>query len=367
MIRDLEIKNYRLFQQFKISSLARVTLIVGDNNAGKSTLLEAIHLLTSDDARLSLISILGERGEVASGFLDPKLNQGQASGYQISQIFNDHLIKLGQSASITTSSNNKKMLRLALRESTKSRASKQASLFDNDNTTIIGSYADLLIFERDNIGLSNSRDRIGITEDGILLNIRFKHASYLKDKSRFITPNYLGYDELATLWDNITLTPKEDKVVEALQILEPLVERISFMSSQTSNSGILLRLKGQSEPIPLGSMGDGMRRIMAIAAALVSVEQGTLLVDEIDTGLYHDALIDMWKLVLETSEKQNAQLFATTHSWDCVKAFQQALTALKKPDIGKLIRLEKSNGQVKAIPYSTNELNIAVEQGIEVR
>jgi AAA15 family ATPase/GTPase len=182
-----------------------------------------------------------------------------------------------------------------------------------------------------------------------------------------LTTNYVGHDELAVLWNNITLTPREDRVVEALQILEPSVDRISFTSNQIANSGILLRLKDELQPVQLGSMGDGMRRIIAIAASLVSVEDGILLVDEIDTGLYHGAQVDMWRLVLETALRQDAQIFATTHSWDCVKAFQQALLRFNKPDVGRLIRLEKSDKKVEAIPYSVDELEIAVKQGIEVR
>jgi AAA15 family ATPase/GTPase len=106
---------------------------------------------------------------------------------------------------------------------------------------------------------------------------------------------------------------------------------------------------------------------LAIVASLVSVGKGTLLVDEIDTGLYYAVLKDMWKLILETAQKQNAQVFATTHSWDCVKAFQQALDEFQNPEFGRLIRLERIDNQIKTVPYLADELGIAVEQGIEVR
>ena len=367
MIKDLEILNYRLFQKFNINSLAQVNLIVGSNNSGKSSLLEAVHLLTSDEVRSSLIYILNERGEVASSYLDPRNDRGRRGGYQISQIFHDRSIKRGQFANIRSVTGPKTTLKITLQET----KLEQASLFDGENEGdfLDEGFADLLIFERNGSRLDTPIERLRITEDGVILDSRIigRGSLHPKGKSRFLTTNYIGYDELATLWDNITLTPKEDKVVESLQILEPGVERISFTSSQSSNSGILIRLKGENEPIPLGSMGDGMRRIMAIAASLVSVENGTLLVDEIDTGLYYGTLTDMWRLVLETSLKQNAQVFATTHSWDCVKAFQQALDKFDNPDIGRLIRLEKEGDTVKAVVYSTAELDIAIEQGIEVR
>lgn len=65
MIRTLEIKNYRTFADFKLQDAARVNLLVGTNNSGKSSLLEAIYLLTGESPLANLRYILNERGEVA--------------------------------------------------------------------------------------------------------------------------------------------------------------------------------------------------------------------------------------------------------------------------------------------------------------
>ena len=192
-------------------------------------------------------------------------------------------------------------------------------------------------------------------------------AQNLKGPSRLVTTNYLLYDEFALLWDGITLTPKEDQIIEALQLVEPDIQRISFTSRQTSNSGVLLKLHKKATPVPLTSMGDGMRRILAITASLVSVEGGTLLVDEIDTGLYYEVLTDMWKLLFSIASKTKTQVFATTHSWDCVQAFQQALTEVKDRRIGQLVRLDRDEEDIQPVYYSAEELDIAMRQRIEVR
>jgi AAA15 family ATPase/GTPase len=63
MLQDLQMRNYRVFKELTIDRLSNVNLIVGANNAGKTSLLEAIYLLTSHDKQLSLTSILQERGE----------------------------------------------------------------------------------------------------------------------------------------------------------------------------------------------------------------------------------------------------------------------------------------------------------------
>ncbi len=376
MLHNLIIEKYRLFEYFKITSLAKVNLIVGTNNSGKSSLLEAIHLLTSDDVRSSLIYLLNERGEFVSGAIDPRLERGTRGGYQVFHIFHERLQKLGQTIRISSNNSQNINLKIALLEAKEDHIPdpRQISLFpDKDDTEIeIDEQVGYLVFEHSRFESETSRISMRLEADG-LVSARPYSRTYLRKSSlpsgdsKLITTNCLGYGELAILWDKITLTPKEDKVVEALQILEPNVNRISFTSSQTSNSGILLRLDDQEEPIPLGSMGDGMRRILATVASLVSVGKGTLLVDEIDTGLYYAILKDMWRLILETAYKQNAQVFATTHSWDCVKAFQQALSEFQDSEFGRLIRLERIDNQIKAVPYLANELSIAIEQDIEVR
>ncbi|MEZ4709610.1 MAG: ATP-binding protein [Caldilineaceae bacterium] len=370
MLNTLTIKNYRLFNDFSIGALARVNLIVGTNNSGKSSLLEAIHLLTSDDARGSLLFILDERGEFVSPVSEVRYGS-PSGGYQISQIFNGRSADIGNQLSISADKyslqlmlkrtrplSNRDLIQLTFSDALKK---SEEDLSEEDLITS-------LIFERHKNGSEPEFDIVRVSEEGLLLERSpIRNRRLRSSGSRLITTNYLNYNDLARLWDNITLTPREDKVVEALQILEPHVERISFTSRQTSNSGILIRLSHTSEPIPLGSMGDGMRRILAIAASLVSVEDGALLVDEIDTGLYYGVQKDMWRLVLETALRQNAQVFATTHSWDCVRAFQQALAKFDEQNLGSLIRLDKVDDQITAVTYSAQELDIAMAQGIEVR
>ncbi len=196
----------------------------------------------------------------------------------------------------------------------------------------------------------------------------FADVSPTKTNSNYITTKGFDYDVLADLWDTITLTPKEEDVINMLQILEPDVERISFQSRKTSNSGILIKHKGQDHPFPLGSMGDGMHRILAIATALANSENGYLFIDEIDTGLHYRTITDMWSLIFKTAERLNIQVFATTHSSDCIESFDEALKLQNSSTIGKLFRLEfREEGAIVPVEYETEDLTTAVRQDIEVR
>lgn len=110
-----------------------------------------------------------------------------------------------------------------------------------------------------------------------------------------------------------------------------------------------------------------MYRILAMAMSLVTSENGVLLVDEIETGLHYEAQTDMWRLILETAKELNVQVFATTHSWDCIAAYQEALSQVEDKSIGKLFRLDSKYGKLRAVEYDADDLDIAVRKGIEVR
>jgi AAA15 family ATPase/GTPase len=189
-------------------------------------------------------------------------------------------------------------------------------------------------------------------------------------KTKFVSSSSLTAHELVDLFNQIVLTPEEDLVYQALQTIEPNIERIAPIGNEINNnnthSGFFVRLSNTQKRIPLGSMGDGIWRMLGLSLTLVSAKDGVLLVDEIDTGLHYTALENMWKLIWKTSKKLNVQVFATTHNNDCWKALE-ALT--NQDDVGEedisIQRIEKD--APRSVAYNKEEIATAVERGIEVR
>ena len=168
------------------------------------------------------------------------------------------------------------------------------------------------------------------------------------------------------MWDKIALTSKEELVISALKIIQPDIEKIGFSISYLHNI-IRLKVKNIDTPVPINSMGEGMYIALSIAMSLVTAENGVLLVDEIETGLHYEAQTDMWRLILETAKELNVQVFATTHSWDCIAAFQEALSQVEDSSIGKLFRLDSKYGKLRAVEYDAEDLEVVTREGIEVR
>jgi hypothetical protein len=136
--------------------------------------------------------------------------------------------------------------------------------------------------------------------------------------------------DLARGWDLIALRDAEPRVMTMLAILAP-IERITMVQHPFGGRRTaMVRLAGQSAPVPLASLGDGVRRLLQIAieaelAALASTQvqhsdpplQRILLVDELDSGVHFSALPSLWGALLRLAEQRGVQVFATTHSWDC--------------------------------------------------
>ena len=109
-----------------------------------------------------------------------------------------------------------------------------------------------------------------------------------------------------------------------------------------------------------------MNRIFGIALALVNAKEGMLLIDEIDSGLHYSVQPDLWRMIFQVAARLNVQVFATTHSWDCVEAFQQAAMEDQQEE-GLLIRLHEQDGEMISTLFDERKLGIATRDDIEVR
>jgi AAA domain, putative AbiEii toxin, Type IV TA system len=372
MLRELTIENYRCFQKLHVKDLAQVNLIVGKNNVGKTSFLEAVYLYVSQGNPKALLEILSAREQTDEQKVFSS-NPGVDNHYQITDLLH-HTIKEGiptfQKASplqFMVNSNS------GLRLHGHVRAGK-----DLDRLNLNSHYNPTFILVLTTEDSSNNVIRevlIPIQSDSVFISSSELRNARINSSQiegslppcGFVDVRGLPFSRLLSLWDSINLTPEEDELEKAMQILEPRLERIGFANSQSSLSGIKIRLRDQSVPLPLSSLGDGMRRLLGIAMSLAVSKSGYLIIDEIDMGLHYKAQAEMWRLVLETAKRLNVQVFATTHSWDSISAFQSALEDMDDPSIGKLIRLDARGDQLRAVEYKAEELEIAVSHGIEVR
>ena len=194
----------------------------------------------------------------------------------------------------------------------------------------------------------------------------------------FISANGLNREQDVDLWDGVALRSLEGDVLSALRIIAPGVEDLNFLGDASIRLRLerdttssrrripTVRIANIDEPLPLRSLGDGMQRMLGIALALANAKDGILLIDEIENGIHYSVQPELWQLVFQLAHRLNVQVFATTHSWDCIESFQKAAQE-DKQEKRMLIRLSLKKGEIGATLFDERTLGIATREQIEVR
>ena len=154
---------------------------------------------------------------------------------------------------------------------------------------------------------------------------------------------------------------KGQVLLEALQAIEPRLQSIEDNSS--SGAPMVWGDVGLPELVPLSAMGEGMTRIARLVLAISATPDGLILVDEIESGLHHSVLPKVWKVVDTTAKQFNTQVFATTHSFECIEAAHEALGT----DGFLLHRLEANGTENRCVTYEPEEIDVALRHNLEIR
>lgn len=374
MLTNFYIKNYRNLQELKIGSLGRVNLIIGKNNTGKSALLESLAVYATNGALPTITQFLIERGENLQR--ESSSNPLQANLRLLSSLFSNRNIDFdNQNAIILGTSDENKILSLGVVRFVDEIVEYKKGVITRLNRRIIKSENDLATIPGEKIKtafevkLGEKQIQFHNIEKFFLFS-HSPHISFLYERNLFIpvvsARNFGIFNNNAYLWDSITLTEKEQYVIEALKIIDRQVERVAFVGDSIQNRYPVVKLSGSSNVLPLRAMGDGINRILTIILALVNAENNYLLIDEFENGLHYSVQEHLWQIIFSLAEKLNIQVFATTHSSDCIKAFEKVLNSNINYS-GKVIRLENVDGTIRQVGFDRNEIQIAAEQDIEIR
>lgn len=351
MLKSLIIENFRCFPHFELSNLGRVNLLVGKNNSGKSSILEAIRLLHSQGLLSDFAEIARVRNEYDYEFKD-------SDTIEFSDFFfgrNPEHDSFFELIGIQEKPNDDNM----------SEERQIKALVKYEYKAKFGQMLYEIVPE---LRINNKTQEKRPSFSLFAQNIKLLHKYSKKDSNhitKLIPSQSLAMSEVIDLFEKIELTEKENWVYHALRSIDSSIERIAPVNRK-SNASFRVKLDGCNNPVSIGSMGDGIYRILGLALSIVNIKDGILLVDEIDTGLHYTAMNDMWKMIWQTANDLNVQVFATTHSNDCWKSLAELAGTLEDNNDGIAIhRIEKERNH--SITYSAEEMIAALEDNYEVR
>jgi hypothetical protein len=157
---------------------------------------------------------------------------------------------------------------------------------------------------------------------------------------------------------------KQDVLLKTLQVLEPRLIKLSVIVS--GGVPIVHGDIGMGRLMPLPVMGEGMARLASLVLAVGNAANGVVMVDEIENGLHHTILPKVWLAIGEAAREFNTQIFATTHSLECIEAAHKAFKESGIYDF-RLHRLDRIGDSIKGVTYDEETLEAAIETGLEVR
>ena len=355
MFTNLKIRNLRGFRALDIASLERVNLFVGTNDVGKTTLLEAVFLLIGETNIALILKINGFRG------LLPKI-EGDASaisdwlwtplfcGFDTNSVItvqglwddHEHCIEL-------------RIVPLASAKLTLDQATSDVRGSGTPITQALQlDYAD---------GDGRSRQsKMLVDERGVRVEppppLPMVPGYFHAARTGFIT------EEDARNLGQIEVEKKPFELLKVLQIIEPRLKRVSAVVGP--GGSMIYGDIGLDRMLPLALMGDGLARFTSILLKIATAPHGVVLIDEMENGFHHAILPRIWQAIAAAARLFDVQIFATTHSWECVRAAHEAFSASSLYDFG-LHRLETSDDGIRDIAYDRETLDTALTMELEVR
>ncbi|WP_052567067.1 AAA family ATPase [Candidatus Magnetobacterium casense] len=354
MFKKITIDNFRAITHIEIDDLRRINLFVGKNNSGKSSILEAICLL-SHPTSPGLMLLISENREVHNKISDNLL-------YFLHNLnVNTNIEITGEILSLS------EIRKLLIIPKTSIDFFEQNADYQELLYTVVGFVLDYRIEKEQKSYKTESY--IYKKDQGTIV----KHATTIPDsieKGRFFMrflPHNNKLSSMVIAFDSIQVKKLTGKLIKILKLIEPSIEGLVNVGN------VIYCDAGLDKLIPLSLMGDGVLRIFSIVATIVDAhfEKGGIgiaLIDEIEKGFYYSALLDLWDAIYEFAKEFDVQVFATTHSMECIQALADSYSSKNTEDDEiRMYRIERNNGMFDIIDYSNDLIMTSLDSNWEMR
>lgn len=368
MYTSFSIANFRLFDQLTVEPLALVNLITGRNNAGKTALLEAISLhSTPTEPRIAWAMGI-ERGL-------PGIEPGEFFSDLFHKYKTDGHIKFKATGDwdcaprvLTVRRQSRAVSGIPLVPTATEVPQTARMIFDNE-------FRDELVFEYQDENKKLADARVWVQPDSTSavvspgpLQWDISDSGVQFTRSLILTASgRLDDRQLAAAFGQAVLEGHLSTVEKIVRVLEPRLISLSAVPNRLGTS-LIYADTGMGRMVPIALMGEGVKRLLTLALAFLHARGTVILIDEIENGLHYSVLTDVWKWLNRLSQEFNVQVFATTHSYECIDAANAAFTELESDDLHLHHLYRRSPSEpVRAMTYTKKALNTNIEYFWELR
>lgn len=357
MYKNFRVQNFRGFKDLQLNDLARVNLIAGRNNVGKTALLEALFIFINPHSPELMLRVNAIRG-----FRQVQIRQTVDAAIVVNSVFREFDALRG----FIVEGNNGEDYRFTVKRVSPETANGITTLFDAEDIDRAASSDELA----KSIPLEITDIDGEITTGWIIFQpngLRYTPSSEARHPLFFFSSIVREtFDVLAERHTRLINESKENLLLNALQIIDNRIISIR-QTFQGGEPVISADMEGLNRPIPVHLMGDGMVRLLQFVLAIISAQDGVVLIDEIENGFHYSVLSDIWRYLGKIAEQYNVQIFATTHSREMIEAAHGAFKDEK--DFFRFHRLDrdKKTSEIYSTTYDEYSIVAAMNVNAEVR
>lgn len=342
MLTSIHIQGFKGFKDTLIAPMRKVNLILGGQNVGKTSLLEAVYLGASHIGNYQQLPTLFRvaEGRDSQRYLQAVL--GSKREWQV-DLTDD------QGVVLRTTNNSK---------------SDDSNFFDLTDARYDGVSVKRLI-KGENIGFW--KEAIGV-EERYFTKISPQDAAW---DVTFVNPLAVSVHlpnqfDVAQLFDKTIMSRKKKILLSMLRRIEPRLEDVHSLLPD-GEQRIYVELEGDGDALPLPQLGHGFSRLVYLYCSLLVTDAKLALIDEVENGIHYSSLPTLFQGIQDIAAKHDVQTLMTTHSWDCIRAAYKTFADADNLQDFQLIRLEREGDNVRAVVINDEMLETVMEAGYEVR
>ena len=354
-LKDLEIENYRGFDRLHLADLADVNVIVGKNNAGKTALFEALVLLGRPCYIENSLMVNAVRGLI-------KVAGDTEETWGL--LFHDRRTDVPVRIVGITSEGRSRTLTIRMGQGTGLYPERHERVPGGNGSSLAG------LLQQKAIRFDYKAEA---EEDAWALGMIVAGQPQVIDSTTLVPQWMYAHtsverldEDAPDLYTRVIQSGQGDALMRGLRAVAPDLSRLDLLTR--AGQPTLFASLGNGPLLPLQVLGDGVARVASWLLSMLAVQDMLFLVDEVENGIHHSAQADVWRVLLHTAKARRLQLFATTHSYEAIRALTQAHEDLgsEAPTL-RVVRLQRGDPRTQAIPYSEGMIEAAVRGDVEMR
>ncbi len=356
MIKKLKINRFKLFESLEVDNFSRVTVLGGKNNVGKTSLLEAIFTFYDRANPEVTLRQLSWRGVNIVALTPEAMWAPIFKDFEMSMPIDIEVHEAKKRERLRIRLNSKYQKRLQVRKPAVRGGPIQIKTEQYAAPTVA------LDFIYSVAGKEKGLTHIIMDQGQLDMHIDKTFPS--KGAVMYPTGIPINPNEDAERFGKIDVVGRLDELKDIIKIIEPRLKSLSSITQ--AGLSIIHGDIGLPKKIPIPYMGEGVSKLMAYLLAILTTENGIVLIDEIENGMHYSVLPEVWKAICGAAKRSNCQVVITTHSYEAIEAMQETLQDEKKP-ILSYIRLDRVDNEIVPQYYDPDMLLAAFERKWEVR